>query len=92
MVAPFELLRDPDSVFSFEVMDHGNFGAADFMGCCRVEIKFKRPQRAAGDSDATAHSVRSGNASRRWRRLDDALRRHRREDNLTHWLIPTQVA
>ena len=32
------------------------------------------------------------NASRRWRGgLDDALRRRRREDNLTHWLITTQV-
>ena len=31
----FELpCEDPDSVFSFEVMDHDNFGAADFMGCC----------------------------------------------------------
>ena len=30
----FELpCEDPDSVFSFEVMDHDNFGAADFMGC-----------------------------------------------------------
>ena len=29
------------------------------------------------------------NASRRWRGgLDDALRRRRREDNLTHWLTP----
>ena len=32
------------------------------------------------------------NASRRWRGgLDDALRRRRREDNLTHWSISTQV-
>ena len=31
----FELpCEDPDSVFSFEVMDHDNFGAADFMGGC----------------------------------------------------------
>ena len=31
----FELpCEDPDSVFSFEVMDHDNFGAADFMGRC----------------------------------------------------------
>ena len=33
----FELpCEDPDSVFSFEVMDHDNFGAADFMGCVKV--------------------------------------------------------
>ena len=32
------------------------------------------------------------NASRRWRGgLDDALRRRRREDKLTHWLIYTQL-
>ena len=44
------------------------------------------------DSDATALTQREvRNASRRWRGgLDDALRRHRREDNLTHWSILTQ--
>ena len=35
----FELpCEDPDSVFSFEVMDHDNFGAADFMGCVKVAL------------------------------------------------------
>ena len=36
-----------------------------------------------------SHSARS---EERWRgELDDALRRRRRKDNLTHWLISTQA-
>ena len=43
--------------------------------------------------DATALTRREArNASPRWRGgLDDALRRRRREDKLTHWLISTQA-
>ena len=80
----FELpCEDPDSVFSFEVMDHDNFGAADFMGCClcgnQVQAPFNEPR--CRDSDATALTRREArNASRRWRGgLDDALGRHRRK-------------
>ena len=43
----FELpCEDPDSVFSFEVMDHDNFGAADFMGCCKVKLATLKDERA----------------------------------------------
>ncbi len=90
----FELpCEDPDSVFSFEVMDHDNFGAADFMGGClcgnQVQASFECirgtscPSLSRGAEIARrdrSHSVRSGNASRRWRGgLDDALGRHRRK-------------
>ena len=43
----FELpCEDPDSVFSFEVMDHDNFGAADFMGCCKIKLATLKDERA----------------------------------------------
>ena len=52
-----------------------------------------RGPRCRDKRDVTALTRREvRNASRRWRGgLDDALRRRRREDNLTHWLITTQV-
>ena len=43
----FELpCEDPDSVFSFEVMDHDNFGAADFMGGCKIKLATLKDERA----------------------------------------------
>ena len=40
----FELpCEDPDSIFSFEMMDHDNFGAADFMGCCLCGNQVQAP-------------------------------------------------
>ena len=69
----FELpCEDPDSVFSFEVMDHDNFGAADFMGCCLCGIKFKRPSirglscSERGAARSTRSRVSEGRCVRVW--------------------------
>ena len=50
-----------------------------------------RNQGRGAEMALTRREARS--ASRRWRGggLDDALRRRRREDNLTHWSMSTQV-
>ena len=62
----FELpCEDPDSVFSFEVMDHDNFGAADFMGCVKVRTRRFHDSwpshDAAGRTDLT-EMLRAGQA------------------------------
>ena len=62
----FELpCEDPDSVFSFEVMDHDNFGAADFMGRCLCGHQVQASFNARRDR---SHSARSAE-----RRHDDGV-------------------
>jgi len=80
----FELpCEDPDSVFSFEVMDHDNFGAADFMGGCLCGNQVQ----ASFDGAEIPLSL-----SEKWERVASMAWRARRRSNLTHRLMSTQVA
>ena len=63
------------------------------MRCCSlqsVECISRRSCPSLGLSDDRGAEI-ARNASRRWRGLDDALRRRRREDKRTHRLLSTQV-
>ena len=85
----FELpCEDPDSVFSFEVMDHDNFGAADFMGGClcgnQVQASFSLSRGAEIARRDRSHSARSEE-----RLHEDGVEGSK---NLTHRLMSTQVA